>query len=592
MNKVYSRIVWMNYPSDSTPINDVNLNKMDYAINEIDDRLINQDTTKADKTTLNNLISDWTINEETGVITITKFNGEQILFDLNLEKVPVSFVLSDDGILIMTTDDGTTFTANIGAMIPVLTFNDSDEIAVSVSGSGVNKTYSFSIKTGAITEDKLQPNYLADVKVQVENAKGYSQSASDYANNSHYDAQLAQSYAVGGSGIREGEDTDNSKYYYEQTKGIATGDTSDSYVTFTSDDMANPTNYTDVNLLTSGETHSSLFNKVSTMFKNIRYLFKMLGTTDISSIGDGTTTGGISALNSGLSTATSDITALDSNLDNLNASLTFDSWITNGADLTAITSKSWSYSANPNVLAKQGVPDGFSKYGTYFGFNSSNYKAILYQSVLGELAIYSTNNSVWVSMATKADYSYVQTQLDGKQPASTAITTSNIGSQYVNGAMNLQTRNTNGDSHGTSFLSYMQYNKKGDGRFFLGVDGHNTSVNHSYTSDRANKINDGAYEYTPTSIKQNLDAINNRFDCGTASVSFTKVNDYFVRGYIAFNHTFSSVPVVTASDMLNSYQGDIGTVRVNDTATTTGFYVYVQSSTEFTRMIRWIAILP
>ena len=300
MNKVYSRIVWMNYPSDSTPINDVNLNKMDYAINEIDDRLISQDTTKADKTTLNNLISDWTINEETGVITITKFNGEQILFDLNLEKVPVSFVLSDDGILIMTTDDGTTFTANIGAMIPILTFNDSDDIAVSVSGSGVNKTYSFSIKTGAITEDKLQPNYLADVKVQVENAKGHSQSASDYASNSHYDAQLSQSYAIGGSGIREGEDTDNSKYYYEQTKGIATGDTSDSYVTFTSDDMANPTDYTDVNLLASGETHSSLFNKVSTMFKNVRYLFKMLGTTDISSIGDGTTTGAIDTLKNNL----------------------------------------------------------------------------------------------------------------------------------------------------------------------------------------------------------------------------------------------------------------------------------------------------
>lgn len=295
MNKVYERINWQNYPNTDTAINDVNLNKMDYALNELDDRLISQDTTKADKTTLNNLISNWVIDEETGVITITKFNGEQILFDLNLEKVPVSFVLSDDGILTMTTDDGTTFTANIGAMIPILTFNDSDDIAVSVSGSGVNKTYSFSIKTGAITEDKLQPNYLADVKVQVENAKGYSQSASDYANNSHYDAQLSQSYAIGGSGIREDE-TDNAKYYYEQAKAIATGDTADSYVTFASDDVANPTEYTDVEVLKSGEKHSSLFGKISTMFKNIRYIYKMLGTTDISSIGNGTVTGGISVI--------------------------------------------------------------------------------------------------------------------------------------------------------------------------------------------------------------------------------------------------------------------------------------------------------
>lgn len=36
------------------------------------------------------------------------------------------------------------------------------------------------------------------------------------------------------------------------------------------------------------------------MFKNVRYLYKMLGTTDISKIGNGTCTGAISSLNSGL----------------------------------------------------------------------------------------------------------------------------------------------------------------------------------------------------------------------------------------------------------------------------------------------------
>lgn len=46
----------------------------------------------------------------------------------------------------------------------------------------------------------------------------------------------------------------------------------------------------------------TLFNfaKVSQMFKNVRYLYKMLGTTDISKIGNGTCTGAISSLNSGL----------------------------------------------------------------------------------------------------------------------------------------------------------------------------------------------------------------------------------------------------------------------------------------------------
>ena len=80
-----------------------------------------------------------------------------------------------------------------------------------------------------------------------------------------------------------------------------TGDTKNNIVSFTSADSTSPTAWTDVAVLASGEKHSSLFNKISTMFKNVRYLYKMLGTTDISGIGNGTVTGGLSALNSNLS---------------------------------------------------------------------------------------------------------------------------------------------------------------------------------------------------------------------------------------------------------------------------------------------------
>ena len=164
LNKLYSRINWENYPSEKTPLNESNMNKMDAALNDLDNRVISQDATKANKTSLNNLISDWTMDENTGIITITRFDGSNIMFDLNIEKIPVDFRLSDDGIITMTTDDGTSFSANIGAMIPVLTFNDSDTIAVSVTGTGVNKTYSFSIKNGSVADDMLQPNNLADIQ--------------------------------------------------------------------------------------------------------------------------------------------------------------------------------------------------------------------------------------------------------------------------------------------------------------------------------------------------------------------------------------------------------------------------------------------
>ena len=224
MNKLYTRIEWENFPSEKTALNESNLNRMDLAIDNIDNRVIEMDSTKVNVETANNLIKNWSIDENTGIITVEKLNGEKIIYDLNIEKIPVDFKLSEDGILTMTTDDGTQYTANIGAMIPVLTFEDSDEIAVSVTGSGVNKTYSFSIKAGSVTEDKLQPNFLADIKTESAKAQASQAAAADSASAASNIATLAESYTHGGTGAREGEETDNAKYYMEQAKSVSAVD--------------------------------------------------------------------------------------------------------------------------------------------------------------------------------------------------------------------------------------------------------------------------------------------------------------------------------------------------------------------------------
>lgn len=330
MNKVYTRINWEDYPSENTDLDAYHLNQMDSAIDALDKRIISQDALKVDKSAINGNIADWTMDETTGVITITKYNGEKIIFDLNIEKIPVGFSMSDDGIITMTTEDGTQFKANIGSMIPVLTFEDSATIAVSVTGTGKNKTYSFSIKTGSVTDAMLQPNYLADIRVESANASAYAQSA-------NAKSVLAKSYAIGGTGTREGEDTDNAKYYMEQAKqqtgGIPTkvselendagyikkdvdnlvnyydktttdqklanidltdylkktGDASNTTVTFTEPtELAQPT---------TGEKLGGIIGKVSLAIKNIKTLISLIGNTDIKSIGDGTVTGAISDVN-------------------------------------------------------------------------------------------------------------------------------------------------------------------------------------------------------------------------------------------------------------------------------------------------------
>ena len=51
------------------------------------------------------------------------------------------------------------------------------------------------------------------------------------------------------------------------------GDSKDNTVTFTSADATASDAWTDVAVLATGEKHSSLFAKISTMFKNIRYIY-------------------------------------------------------------------------------------------------------------------------------------------------------------------------------------------------------------------------------------------------------------------------------------------------------------------------------
>lgn len=71
-------------------------------------------------------------------------------------------------------------------------------------------------------------------------------------------------------------------------------------INFDSEDDENPVAWTSMRKIVSGKI-KDLFGNVSIMAKNIRWLYKMLGTTNIASIGGGTLTGAISKLNTDLS---------------------------------------------------------------------------------------------------------------------------------------------------------------------------------------------------------------------------------------------------------------------------------------------------
>ena len=118
MNKTYSCINWENYPSDNTPINDENLNKIDRAIDTIDNRVIALDTSKATKEEVAPLISDVQFNESTGTFTITRKNGSLFVIDTKLEKIAINWTYDvTTQQIILTLDDGTNQYIDLSALI-------------------------------------------------------------------------------------------------------------------------------------------------------------------------------------------------------------------------------------------------------------------------------------------------------------------------------------------------------------------------------------------------------------------------------------------------------------------------------------------
>jgi len=247
MQKAYSRINWENYPSENTPINESNLNRMDYAVDEIDDRVISLDTTKAEVTDIATLVESVSVDDATGEITLTKYNGSTTVIQTTLNKIAVNFAYDySTQSLILTMNDGTTATISLASLIQNNEFDDTATIDFTVSQTG---HVSAIVVEHSIGDEHLRTNYLADIRVSEANA---AQSASDsenykfnseawsngqkggvnvpntdpqYNNNSLYWSQISSSWAKGATGLRSGEDTNNASYFSGLAQSWARGGT-------------------------------------------------------------------------------------------------------------------------------------------------------------------------------------------------------------------------------------------------------------------------------------------------------------------------------------------------------------------------------
>lgn len=200
MQKAHKRTNWENYPSTNSAVNAQNLNNIENSIDEIDNRVISIDASKADLSKLSTLFANVSYDESTGIITFTRYNGGTVIINTKLEKLAINFSYdSANERLVITLDDGTKQYVDMSALITQYEFLDSDTIYFTVTLDGKVKA---DIKDYSIEGTKLQPNYLADITVQAQIAtqeatKAATQSsiATTEANRAQTEADRAAQYA-------------------------------------------------------------------------------------------------------------------------------------------------------------------------------------------------------------------------------------------------------------------------------------------------------------------------------------------------------------------------------------------------------------
>lgn len=206
-SKYYTRINWKNRPSTSTPLGETNLNHMDSAVDELDNRIVVLDDEKFNKSDAASLCSGIDYDTETGVFVFHYVNGGTKRVDLNIEKIPVSMSLSEGGILTITNADGTAYTANVADLLVAIDFQDSTEIDFRVSDSGKTRTVTAVLKEGSVTQKKLDPA----IQKEIRDDRILAQTAASDAQTHSLDAKR---YAVGG--VIAADAQDNAKYYCEK----------------------------------------------------------------------------------------------------------------------------------------------------------------------------------------------------------------------------------------------------------------------------------------------------------------------------------------------------------------------------------------
>lgn len=191
-SKLFSNFVWKNKPDTSTPLGQTLLNRINTALNGVDDRVITLNAEKANLDDLNGSIVNVSLNSSNGVFTFTKYDGTTFTINTALEEVVTNWRFDyASQSLVLTLSDGTTQSVDLSSLITQYEFLNTPTITFVITDGKV-QAY---IAPNSITDQMLQKNYLADITTQANTAVAASQSALESQVSAENDASVAETSA-------------------------------------------------------------------------------------------------------------------------------------------------------------------------------------------------------------------------------------------------------------------------------------------------------------------------------------------------------------------------------------------------------------
>lgn len=271
----------------------------DTLLNMVKDRYTKLESDAKLKEKTDPLLKSLSYDPATGVLKVTTESGvETQVFDLNIEKIPASISILREGNAVfirIVNDDGTYTQSDVTDLLSQYSFIESVTLKPTISKNGANTSVKYEIKDASIKLAHLSSEVLSTITNAVDaaqlsasnanssavnaanskaaaeasesnaaasktaasgyaskaeessdrasnhenNAKEYAVNAGKAAASAEENAKLSKSYAVGGTGVREGENTDNAKHYCEQAKAVVSAGGLTAFIQPTEPDVNN-----------------------------------------------------------------------------------------------------------------------------------------------------------------------------------------------------------------------------------------------------------------------------------------------------------------------------------------------------------------